>query len=68
MLEIWDEKLGEDKENHKRGGILETRTREGKWKIQSMEAKIEVVGVVKFLKGKEKKRKKLKDRPWKMDT
>ena len=55
--------MGGEKGNHKHGRIFETRTREGKWKIISMKAKVEVIGVDKTSERREKKRKKWKDRP-----
>lgn len=64
MLEIWDQNLGGEKEDHKHGGMFETRTREGKRKIISIEAIVEVIGVDKTSeREREEKRKKLKDTP-----
>ena len=47
MLENWDQNLGRKQGNHKYGGIFETRNREGQWKIISVKAKFEVIGVDK---------------------
>lgn len=48
------------------GGIFESRTGEGKWRIVSMEAEVDTLKIVRtFGREREKKRKKLKDRPLK---
>ena len=54
MLENWDQNLGRKQGNHKYGGIFETRNREGQWKIISVKAKFEVIGVDKASGRKEK--------------
>lgn len=49
------------------GGIFKSRTGEGKWEIISMEAKVDVLGIVRTSeREREKKRKKLKD-PWRRE-
>lgn len=66
MLESWDQNWGGEKGNRKHGRIFETRTREGKWKIISMKAEVDVIGVDKTSERRRKGRNGKTD-PWRMD-
>ena len=68
MLENWDQNLGRKQGNHKYGGIFETRNREGQWKIISVKAKFEVIGVDKA-SGRKERRKGRSEKTdlWRMD-
>ena len=69
MLENWDQNLERKEGNHKHGGMFETRSREGQWKIISMKAKVEVIGVDKTSGRKERRKgRSEKTGPWRMDT
>ena len=50
--------MGRKEGTHNHGGRSETRSREGQWKILSVKAKVEVIGLDKTSWRKEKKRKK----------
>ena len=69
MLENWDQNLGRKEGNHNHGGIFETRSREGQWKIISVKAKVEVIGLDKTSWRKERRKgRSEKTDPWRMDT